>query len=199
MIFVVAIIALTGAAALVRAVYDPVTKIEISASFDAPAEVVWGFISDGEKRRQWQTGITDVIGLTGDEIMLGSRFIIIKHIGAERWELEEEVLQFEPPRIWVVLQSTEQFFSTIRMELEVGGAGTRLRYSEEKTFSSFYDRVLAPLTAYSERRAIEKALSYLDEIFRPNHEFGSIERFRHVIIRASCQTFESSLIRHFCR
>jgi uncharacterized protein YndB with AHSA1/START domain len=161
MIALAAIVVMALSGAVIRAIYAPAVKIETWASFDAPAEVVWEFISESEKRLRWQTGITDVIGLTGDEIMLGSRFIVIKHIGPDRWELEEEILRFEPPRLWMVLQSTAQYFSTIRVEIEPGQSGTRLNYSEEKTYSSFYDRVMAPLTAHRERRAIEKALSYL--------------------------------------
>jgi hypothetical protein len=154
----------------VRAYVSPATSFKSGIEISAPSDDVWFFLVSEDKRTSWQTGVRTVVSLMGEDLMVGSRSIIIKKIGSDQWEIEEEVIDFLYGKTLVVVHSTEEYVEDIVILLEQKEGLTVLSYSSNKVYNKYMKNVLAPWSAYKDKQVLThslKALKHQIESFRP--------------------------------
>lgn len=144
-----------------RAVVSPQMSFEASVEIAAPAEDVWPHLVVEDERIKWQVGVRTVVSLMGDDVMVGSRSVMIKKIGAKQWEIEEEIIDYLEGQTIVMVHSAEHYVEDIVVVIEPNGAGVELSYSSNKVYSGFLDNVLAPWSAYNEKQALITSLAIL--------------------------------------
>ena len=144
-----------------KAFIAPEATISASVNINVPPERVWPYVVEEEGRRTWQLGITTVAPLMEGEMMLGSRSIVMKHIGSKVWEIEEEVFEFDVPKKWEALHTTEAYDEIITITLDESESGTLLSYSSTKIQKGFAGKWFAPFEALSEESALQGTMNSL--------------------------------------
>lgn len=102
--------------------------VEVSTSISAPADVVWGFITDINISAKFQDEFLEAEWLD-DGPALGARFRGKNASGSRAWETTCTIIGFEPNRLfaWAV-NDVENPAATWTFRIEDSGDGTTLVY-----------------------------------------------------------------------
>lgn len=146
---------------LLRAVASPSVSFQTSINFKSDASTVWPYLVEEGKRTKWQTGVRTVVSLMGGEMVMGSRSIVIKRVGAKQWEIEEEIVDYTKYEAFAVIHSSQDYVENIAITLVEKEGYVELVYSSNKIHNAFGGRLTAPWTSHKERGAVEVSLQTL--------------------------------------
>lgn len=148
---------------VVRAFVAPTTSFEKSITIKASVDDVWPFLVDEDKRVEWQVGARTVVNLMGGELMVGARSIIVHKANGQQWEIEEEVIDLVPAKLFSVVQSADDYVENLTIALEMHDNSVDLLYRSSKLRTSFKDKLFAPWLSYHEAQAVAQSLQHLKE------------------------------------
>ncbi len=119
--------------------------LPVTASVDvaAPAEEVWGAISDVTRMSRWSPEVRKVVVLGSPRQGLGTRFLGFNRRGWAAWPTTSKVVRFEPNR--AIAWRTRESGATWTYELSGNGGVTRLVGRRELSSYSLGTKVMAPL------------------------------------------------------
>ena len=104
------------------------TEIEI----DAPPKTVFDWLVDGEKIRQWVTGVSDVANFTDPEISVGDRDTTTPRtvtVEGETIKLEDRIMRFDSGKTFSVQSTNDNLIQTSIFQLDATADGnTKLSY-----------------------------------------------------------------------
>lgn len=75
------------------------TKVEVSAVIECPAEEVFTFVANFENNHLWQSGVTEATFTAGDATQVGAKCTQISKFLGKRIEFHFEVVEFESGRL----------------------------------------------------------------------------------------------------
>jgi carbon monoxide dehydrogenase subunit G len=102
--------------------------------------------------------------LVESEPLGDGRFRDVFEDHGQRFELEAEVVQREPPRLFVVRLQGRAFEATSTQRLEPSGAGTRLTTAVETRYAKRLMRLAGPLIARHAQAELERDLEMLKQL-----------------------------------
>jgi hypothetical protein len=132
---------------------------------ERPVAAVWEWAADPRHWHRWQGGVGEV--RVGD-LEPGSRFAATQEYGAEASEVEFEVVERRPPRLWRFRSVSGEFPFEARLELSEDVGGTRVRQTVDAGAADGIGRlafiVARPYVRRTMRRALAAQLTRLKEM-----------------------------------
>lgn len=116
-----------------------------SFSTTSPPDVVFAYLSDFTHAQEWDPGTVECVRVEGDG-GVGTRYRNVSSFLGRRTELEYVADELVAPTFVHFAGHNQQFDGHDRIRLEASGAGTRVTYHAEFSFSGA-SRVAVPLVA----------------------------------------------------
>ena len=110
--------------------------------------------------REWVGGLVEFRPLD-EGPQLGSRAIQVVDVSGRRWELESEIVGFEPPRRLEARLRHKGFESLAEYRLEPAGVGTRVTATMETEYRQMAARLLAAVVTRQAQKKLESDLARL--------------------------------------
>ena len=129
-----------------------------------PVDRVWPYVLEPDQRSRWQFETFDILPLTGEYSQAGSRQLLDKRRGRERWEEEEETKIVQPPHRWEAVRTSDRARAEVAVLLAGESGGTRVRIAVRKSYLGWWDRLIAPLKRFGEQNRMNRSLDRLKEI-----------------------------------
>lgn len=161
-IFVV--LSLFAAGNALRAVFLDVSEFSQRTYIASPAVAVWPFLTEFDLRKRWQSGLTDIVPMTGDPAGEGSTALLMFRASGESSRVEEEILTALAPNELIVVNRTMRAEDRIEWHLTPVPGGTEVHCRVTRRNNSFADRYLAFWVDWQDARALRGQLQRLAEI-----------------------------------
>ena len=129
---------------------DPV-ELSAEVVVARPPDQLWRYVLEPDQRTRWQYGIVAILPLTGDYTDVGSRQLLDRRRGRDRWDEEEETTAIAPSRRWQATRVSDRARVAVAVELTAQTGGTRVRYSMRTAYLGWWDRLIAPIKRLGER------------------------------------------------
>ena len=140
------------------------TTVRASATIQAPATVVFGFVSEYKHALQVIEGLEDMSPLGHQTSGVGARFHTVLSLGPKTVSAEIEIVELVEPRI-VTWASSGRDSRSITFQLEEAGESTTVRltiaYERAETLSAI---LLAPVVEEAVRSRAHRTLDRLREL-----------------------------------
>ena len=138
-----------------------------SIEIDAPTEVVWAILSDGERWPEWTPTVTSVKPLGSGPLAVGARVVIRQpRFPPALWK----VVALEPGRSFTWVTRSPGVSVVARHGVEASGAGTRA------TLSLRFDGILGGLLGWLTRGINERYLKLEAQGLKARCESGGRAR-----------------------
>jgi uncharacterized membrane protein len=137
---------------------------EHSVEIAAPAEEIFPWLADSERRCHWMSALVESEPLTDGPPKEGSRYRDVFEDHGQRIELEAELVELDEPRGLVVHLTAGAFDSTIRQGLEEDEGRTRLTAVIETTYTKLAARLLGAVVTRHAQKQLEADLGRLKEL-----------------------------------
>lgn len=118
---------------------------------EAPVDVVFDYIHDDEKIKEWNTLIVEhqyLDGASKENPRVGDCYISVQKIGKKVLEVEVELLQYDAPYIVSVGGEMKEGYSVTSYMLEEQENGTLLTMIVDYEPSNLFYRILYKLTGW---------------------------------------------------
>jgi len=116
----------------------PVRPVEVTADIDAPADVVFAFVSDTRNDPLWCDNVETVEMLAGDRIEVGARFRFHQHLdrpGGQRLQFDVDVEIVGLGEHVITWLATDRFQEReITLRVEPVGQGSRITQVTRASF-----------------------------------------------------------------
>ena len=122
---VIAAVATTVAAAIVRLRREDGTRITMSITIDRPVDEVFAFVSDARNVLEWLPGASERRKVTDGPIGVGTRFEATDHIAGRVIEYTQEIISFEQDR-QVTTRISAPWNGDFEIRVEPTDEGTQL-------------------------------------------------------------------------
>jgi uncharacterized protein YndB with AHSA1/START domain len=137
------------------------THEEFVIEFDRPVEEVFAYVDDDDKVKQWVGGLMETKRTTPGKPGVGSKFHQTLQVGKRTFEIDGELLAYEPNRrVKVKLDAGICEMEVIYTFEEIDGR-TRLTYTCDSYYRKLFYRLLSPLTKRVGRRKLEEDFARL--------------------------------------
>ena len=130
----------------------------------APADVVFPYLVEGDKRLLWMGALKETEQLTDGAPGVGSRWREVFEDHGHRIELETELTQYEPNKRLRVRLAHRGFESTSTQELEDAGGVTRVSTVIETEFKALAARLVGRVVTRHAQNRLEADLAALKEL-----------------------------------
>jgi uncharacterized protein YndB with AHSA1/START domain len=129
-----------------------------------PAQDVFPYLIEAEKRRQWVHGLVESTPLGDGKLGVGSRFrdVVVDH--GLRTTVEAEVERYEPNDGLTARLEARGFVSRVDYRLQDLDGGTRVGCTVETEFTMRVARLFARLVTRHAQEAIESSLTTLKRV-----------------------------------
>jgi uncharacterized protein YndB with AHSA1/START domain len=111
-----------------------VTRIRVTADYDAPPEAVWAALEHVDTHVQWMADAETIRFITEQTEGVGTRFECDTRFGPFRVTDRMEITEWEPGRV-IGVRHTGVVTGSGRFTIEPLGDGTRTRFSWEETLT----------------------------------------------------------------
>lgn len=137
---------------------------EHAVEIAAPADVVFPYLVEGDKRLLWMGALKETEQLTEGAPGVGSRWREVFEDHGQRIELETELTQYEPSKRLRVRLAHRGFESTSTQELEEVGGVTRVSTVIETEFKALAARLVGRVVTGHAQNRLEADLAALKEL-----------------------------------
>jgi uncharacterized protein YndB with AHSA1/START domain len=120
-----------------------VHRNEHSVEIDRPPEAVFPYLVEAEKRLRWMGALKEAEQLTDGSPGLGTRFRDVFEDRGQRFEIDTEIVEWEPGERLGTRLRANAFESSGRQELERLDGRTRLTTTIETEYRSRMARLMA--------------------------------------------------------
>lgn len=134
------------------------------AEFDSPVEEVFAFVDDDDKVKQWIGGLLETKRTTAGKPGVGSRFHQMIKVGKRVMELDGELLAYEPNRFVSVGLDSDLCEMKVSYDFKEVDGRTRLTYTCDSTYRSFFYRLLSPLIKYITQQKLQTDFARLKNL-----------------------------------
>jgi len=136
-------------------------RTERSAELSAPPEEVFPYLFDEDKVPRWTTGLEGYERLDRGPLARGARFRQALDVSGQRFTVELEVTEYDPPRRAESRFEVRGIDVTSTYALTPGGSGTKLTQSVEASGGGIKGRLLLPVLRPHLERKLEADLAAL--------------------------------------
>jgi uncharacterized membrane protein len=147
-----------------------VHRNEHAVEVTAPAEVVFPYLFEGEKRLLWMGALKETEQLSEGSPGVGSRWRDVFEDHGQRIELEAELTEYEPNERLRVRLVGRGFESTSTQELEEAGGRTRVSAVIETDYKALAARLVAPVVTRHAQSRLESDLVALKKLVEAQAE-----------------------------
>ena len=137
---------------------------EHSVEIDRPAESVFPYLVGSEERLRWMGALDGSEQVTDGEPGPGTRFRDVFEDHGQRVEIDAEVVDWQPPRRFVLRLGAGPFRSTGTQELEETDGRTRVTTRMETEYTSRMARLMAGVITRHAQTRLEEDLARLKEL-----------------------------------
>ncbi|CAM4273925.1 hypothetical protein BAMA_15420 [Bacillus manliponensis] len=133
---------------------------------DAPIDVVFDYIHNDEKIKEWNTFIVEnryLDGASKENPHVGDRYLSIQKIGKKMIEVEVELLEYDAPYVAAVGGDMKEGYSVTTYMLEEKSDGTLLTMMVEYEPRNFYYKLLYKVTSWMTRAVYMQQVERLVE------------------------------------
>lgn len=138
-------------------------KIEVSVVIDRPAEEVWAYAMDFEKRPLWRSGLLEDKVTSEGPIGVGTTHHAVGQMIGRRMEFDAVITEYEPPHKCCDQSTAGPFPAETCLALQPVEGGTRVTQVVEADVGGFF-RLAEPLVVRLVRRNLESELHNLKDI-----------------------------------
>lgn len=136
---------------------------EHSVEIAAPPELVFEYVAEPERMHQWVGGLVEFRPL-GPGPELGSRAIQVVEVSGHPWEIESEIVGYEPPRRLEARLRHKTFESLASYHVEGAGEGSRLTATMESEYKQMAVRLMAGVVNRKTQQKLEADLARLKQV-----------------------------------
>ena len=136
-------------------------RTERSAEIARPPAEVFPYLLEEDKVPQWTTGLEGYERLDSGPIGRGARFRQALEVSGQRFTVEMEVTDYDPPNAATTSFQIRGVDVVNRYSLADGGGGTRLTQSVEASGGGLKGRVFIPMIQPHLERKLEADLAAL--------------------------------------
>jgi uncharacterized protein YndB with AHSA1/START domain len=137
---------------------------EHAIEIDRPPEAVFPWLVAPEKRLRWMQMLTASEQLDTGEPGLGTRFEDVFEERGHRFELDTEIVEWDPGRVLATQIRSNGFESTARQELEDLGGRTRLTTTIETGYTNRFAKLMSGVVTRHAQKQLELDMALLKEI-----------------------------------
>ena len=137
---------------------------EHSVEIDRPPAAVFPYLVGSDKRLRWMQMLAASDQVDGGDPTLGTRFADVFEAGGRRFDLDSQIVEWEPHRRLATRIRAKEFESTARQSLEDLGGRTRLTTTLETDYTSRLARLMAGVVTHQAQKQLETDLSRLKEL-----------------------------------
>jgi uncharacterized protein YndB with AHSA1/START domain len=138
-----------------------VHRNEHSVEIDRPAEAVFPYLVEAEKRLRWMGALKEAEQVTDGPPGLGTRFRDLFEDHGQRFEIDAEIVEWEPSERLTTRLRSKAFASTGRQRLERLDGRTRLTTTIETDYKSRMARLMAGVITRHAQTQLEEDLARL--------------------------------------
>jgi uncharacterized protein YndB with AHSA1/START domain len=141
-----------------------VHRNEHSVEIDRPPEAVFPYLVEAEKRLRWMGALTEAEQVTNGPPGLGTRFRDVFESHGQRFEIDAEIVEWEPSERLATRLRANAFESTGRQRLDRLDGRTRLTSTVETEYRSRMARLMAGVITRHAQTQLEEDHARLKEI-----------------------------------
>jgi uncharacterized protein YndB with AHSA1/START domain len=153
-----------------------VHRNEHSVEIDRPPEAVFPYLVDAEKRLRWMGALKEAEQVTDGPPRLGTRFRDVFESHGQRFEIDAEIVEWEPSERVATRLRADAFDSTGRQRLERLDGRTRLTTLIETQHRSRMARLMAGVITRHAQTQLERDHARLKEILEDEAASASAPR-----------------------
>ncbi len=166
---VVLLAALTSAALWI--VGGKKSQYKTQLVIDAPASAVFSYLTEGDKLKQWVTGLTEIESTSQSFDEIGARMSVVFREGDRQFRFDDSVLRYEENK-FLSIQSKNNISSTTSIyALEEQDGKTQLDFSVKKSRLGF-GRMLAIFSSDDVQNRMEQDTQRLKNLVETNYGNG---------------------------
>ena len=136
-----------------------------TVEINSPAEVVFGYLTDPVKLKQWLGGLKETKPLTDGEIGVGTRFHDVYDEGGGRtMEMTNEIVAYEPRRRIKIKGTNAVLDLTADYRLQESGGRTRLEFVSTYEFKKLLFKLMAPLVNRAGQKKLQDDFARLKRL-----------------------------------
>jgi hypothetical protein len=124
---------------------------------------VFEYVAEPERMREWVGGLVEFRPL-GPGPELGSRAIQVVEVSGSPWEIQSEIVAYEPPRRLEARLRHKSFESLATYEVETAGERTRLTATMESEYKQMAARLMAGVVTRQVQKKLESDLARLKQV-----------------------------------
>ena len=128
---------------------------EHSVEIDRGPDAVFPYLVESDKRLRWMQMLAASEQLDDGEPTLGTRFADVFEAAGRRFDLDAEIVEWEPHRRVAIGIRSSEFESTARQALEDLGGRTRLTTTIDTAYTSRLARLMAGVVTHQAQRQLE--------------------------------------------
>ena len=130
-----------------------------------PAPHVYAYLAASERRQRWMAALKESEQVSEGPVGLGTRFRDVFEDHGQRFEIDAEIIVWEPHEKLVIELKASAFESKVTQVLTPGAnAGTRLLTRMETQYKSALARLMAGVVTGHAQKQLEEDLARLKEI-----------------------------------
>ena len=144
------------------------SRLGASVDVDRPPEVVFAWITEPDRLREWVGWLVEIRPLTAPPLQSGAREIWVmedRNNNNQRMEIETEIVEYRPNEaVTARLTAAEGFTGRVAYGLiPLGPDGTRLTYAADYDFHHWLAKLLNPVITRSAQQKLEEDLARLKQ------------------------------------
>jgi len=147
-------------------------KVEHSVVINRPIEEVFAFVSDIEKMTQWIGDAQEVKNISAGPLGVGTTFTIVGGFLGRRFELNQEVTEYEPNRKLGWKSTSGPVPSEFEGTFESVAGGTKFNFILVGEVGGFF-KIAEPLLRRMLRRQYETNAANLKDLLEAQAEGGA--------------------------
>ena len=144
-----------------------------AVEIDRAPDIVFPYLVESEKRLRWMQMLAASEQVDGGEPTLGTRFADVFEAAGRRFDLDSEIVEWEPARRLATRIRANEFESTATQALDDLGGRTRVTATMETEYKSRMARLMAGVVTAKAQRQLEADLALLKEIVEGETEPAS--------------------------
>ena len=138
---------------------------EHTIEIERPAPHVFAFLAASERRQRWMSALKESKQVSDGPLGLGTRFRDVFEDHGQRFEIDAEIVAWEPHEKLAIDLKASAFESRVTQLLAPGrNGGTRLTTRMETEYKSALARLMAGVVTGHAQKQLEEDLARLKDI-----------------------------------
>lgn len=129
-----------------------------------PAPHVFAYLAASDRRQRWMAALKESEQVSDGPVGLGTRFRDVFEDHGQRFEIDAEIVEWEPHDRLALRLTASAFESTVTQVLEPADGTTRLTTRMETEYKSALARLMAGVVTGHAQKQLEDDLARLKEI-----------------------------------